>query len=111
MSHVEPMTDRISLALAKRRERVLECEASKENLDRLLASDVSLDTAFLVGLLSATWERLPEWHLVEWQSPTAKPGDDTIAEVIAIGEKVGNVLDVYSGVLDKATVALEGKTT
>ncbi len=107
---MEAMTDRISLALAKRRERVLEREASKDHLDRLLASNVSLDTEFLVGLLSATWERLPDMHLVGWESPTAKPGDDTIAEVIAIGEKVGNVLSVYSTVLDEATLALGGKT-
>ncbi|KKN05627.1 hypothetical protein LCGC14_1085440 [marine sediment metagenome] len=102
--------DPISLALAKRRERVLASEASKEHLDRLLASNVSLDTGFLVGLLSATWERLPDMHLVGWESPTAKPGDDTLAEVIAIGEKVGNVLTVYSTVLDEASLALEKKS-
>lgn len=101
MSHPEPVTDPITDALARRRAEVQEHEASRLHLVHLLAGDVTLDPELLVGLLAATWERLPDLHLVGWKSSTARKGNDTLTEVLAIGAKVGDVLRVYSDSLEE----------
>lgn len=105
------MTDPISLALAERREEVLAEEAAAEQLQELLAGPASLDADLLVGLLQATWARLPEdVGSIPWISQTARGRDAILNEILAIGAKVGDVLEVYSNTLDQESVGLSKET-
>jgi len=91
------MTDRISEALAKRREEVSRQRNMKRRLEKQLAKAATLETGYLIWLLQSTWERLPDdLTLVCWGSPTADTNLEQIHEVIAIGEKVADVFSVYN---------------
>ena len=95
--------DRITYALQRRAERVAAQEARdeesrllKQELRALLARPDVLDTDYLVSLLRATWERLPDdLSLVGWESPSTNDYDDQMNEVLAIGAAVADVLAVY----------------
>ena len=96
------VVDRISLALQARAaqvaldaERELERCRGREALGALLDRPASLDADYLLGLLTATWERLPAELLdVPWASPTATDEVGRIQEVIAIGAAVADVFTV-----------------
>ncbi len=109
MNEAQGVTDPISRALAERREEVLAAEAAGEQLQQLLDGPATLSPDLLVGLLHATWARLPSMDQVDWTSPTARGRDSVLAEVLAIGAKVGDVLEVYSNALDEADPALKEK--
>jgi hypothetical protein len=95
--------DRITFALQRRAERVAAQEARDEearllklDLRALLSRPDVLDTDYLVGLLRATWERIPDdLSLVGWESPSTEDEDECMNEVLAIGSAVADVLAVY----------------
>ena len=97
--------DRISLALQARAAQVaLDVERERERclrrqaLGTLLDRPPCLDADYLLGLLTATWERMPaELISVPWSSPTASDQVDQLQEVLAIGAAVADVFTVSEG--------------
>jgi hypothetical protein len=96
--------DRITIALRERAQLVAaqereaeEAVRKKEQLEALLAALPSVEPRYLVGLLSATWERMPaDLHLIPWLSPSAKDPGPIFREVMAIGAAVADAFAVYA---------------
>ena len=103
------VVDRISLALQARATQVaLEEERERDRrrrrqaLGALLDRPPSLDSDYLLGLLTATWERMPEELIdVHWESPTSTSEVDQLQEVLAIGAAVADVFNVSEETMRK----------
>lgn len=111
MSQPGAVVDRISEALARRRAQVAAEERRAEQVaelrrafESLIEKPVTLDVPYLVEILRATWERVPvELEAAGWTSPSTDDWNEAVNEILAIGAKVADVLEVYNKQL--ATVA------
>lgn len=97
MSHAKAVTDPISAALQRRCAQVAAAEAAKHELERLLARKPTLDHHLLIGLLAETWQRLPD------DLTLVSEDDEQLNELLAIGAKVGDVLEVYTETLEESS--------